>query len=270
MSSLGWRDAPTATRAQVKALLRAFRQLLGPDLLAVYLHGSLAMGCFNPTRSDLDLLVVMESGMALETKRTIALMLLRLSAAPHPIEISFLRWQDFTPWRHPTPFVLHYSEQWRERVHAELASGAWRCWNEGEREDPDLAAHITITRERGIRLFGPPAVAVFPPVPPADYLASILYDFDASRDQIVADPIYGVLNLCRVYWYVLEGRISSKAEAGDWAMHALSPQFRALVRKALATYRGDSMAEQFAPEELTIFAAHMDALVTALNQTQGV
>ena len=33
------------------------RRIFGGNLLGVYLHGSLAMGCFNPKKSDLDLLL---------------------------------------------------------------------------------------------------------------------------------------------------------------------------------------------------------------------
>ena len=32
--------------------------IFGKDLTGVYLHGSLAMGCFNPQKSDIDLMVV--------------------------------------------------------------------------------------------------------------------------------------------------------------------------------------------------------------------
>ena len=32
-------------------------ETIGENLLGVYLHGSVAMGCFNPKSSDLDLLV---------------------------------------------------------------------------------------------------------------------------------------------------------------------------------------------------------------------
>src|SRR5262249_51412838 len=132
---------------------------------------------------------------------------------------------DITPWRYPTPFELHYSEAWRERFQEELATSVWRSWSKCKHQDPDLAAHITIVLERGIALFGPPAMHTFPPVPPADYLASILSDVDYARNQIVEKPVYGVLNLCRVYRYVLEQRVNSKAEAGTWALDALPLHF---------------------------------------------
>ena len=37
--------------------VEAARETIGENLLGVYLHGSAAMGCFNPKSSDLDLLV---------------------------------------------------------------------------------------------------------------------------------------------------------------------------------------------------------------------
>ncbi len=39
-------------------LVQLFHDTLDDALLGVYLHGSLAMGCFNPQKSDIDLLAV--------------------------------------------------------------------------------------------------------------------------------------------------------------------------------------------------------------------
>jgi len=86
------------------------RQVVGANLIGLYLHGSLAMGCFNPNCSDLDVIAVTAEGMAVETKRAVAAILLQQSGAPHPIEVSFLRRRDLAPWRYPTPFDFHYKE----------------------------------------------------------------------------------------------------------------------------------------------------------------
>ncbi|HJW82735.1 MAG TPA: hypothetical protein VJ754_00380, partial [Anaerolineae bacterium] len=45
-------------RAQVDDLLAGLHTILGENLVGVYLHGSLALGCFNPAQSGVDLLVV--------------------------------------------------------------------------------------------------------------------------------------------------------------------------------------------------------------------
>jgi streptomycin 3"-adenylyltransferase len=199
-----------------------------------------------------------------ETKRDVAALLLALSTAPHPIEISFLCHEELTPWTFPTPYDYHYSEMWRAQVRSDLDSGAWRQWNATRHTDPDLAAHLTILHERGIVLVGPPIAAAFPPVPCADYLASILGDFAEARDAIVDKPLDGILNLCRVYWYVLDGRVSSKADAGLWAMRALPAVFRPVARYAVEVYQGTRQEEQCAPEELLAFAQYIDARVREL------
>lgn len=36
------------------------RLILGENLVGIYLHGSYVMDCFNPRKSDLDLLIVVE------------------------------------------------------------------------------------------------------------------------------------------------------------------------------------------------------------------
>jgi len=269
MTSYNWSDAPLDTRDQINELLQDVRQAVGPNLQGFYLHGSLAMGCFNPARSDLDVIAVTGKGMTVETKHAVAAILLRRSGAPHPIEISFLRRRDLAPWRYPTPFDLHYSEAWRARFEGDLASGAWRRWNEEGREDPDLAAHIMMLRQRGVILFGPPIARVFPPVPREDYLASILADYATARDASVQRPVYGGLNLCRVYRYLRDGSICSKEEGGAWAEHALPWDFQPVIQQALAVYRSESVEERFTPAELDAFAHYLDERVSGMLNNAG-
>ncbi len=259
MPRYSWSSCPADVRRQVEVLLAAFQEKLAEHLTGVYLHGSLAMGCFNPARSDLDLLVVIRQPMAVETKRAISGSLLRLSRQPAPVEISFLSQDDLTPWRHPTPFDLHYSETWRERYTRDLASGAWQRWNEERKTDADLAAHLTITRARGICLLGQPICEVLPAIPPTDYLVSILADvedFFAGRIAPAKDPVYFVLNACRVLAYVIERHICSKDEGGAWALSALPAEFHEPIAQALAGYQEEEETP-FAADALERFAAYM-------------
>ena len=46
------------TQSVLDQAVDLFKEELGSHLVGVYLHGSLAMGCFNPEASDVDLLVV--------------------------------------------------------------------------------------------------------------------------------------------------------------------------------------------------------------------
>lgn len=84
------------------------RELLGPNLRAMYVYGSLAFECYNPARSDVDVLVVTRRRMAPETRRALASFLHRLAETAN-VEISFLSRADLEPWRYPTPFDYHFS-----------------------------------------------------------------------------------------------------------------------------------------------------------------
>jgi streptomycin 3"-adenylyltransferase len=54
------RETPRSVDEQVDRLVAGFRDILGDNLHGIYLHGSLALGCFNPARSDIDVLVVVD------------------------------------------------------------------------------------------------------------------------------------------------------------------------------------------------------------------
>ncbi len=256
MAQFGWNNAPAAVRRQATNLVKGLRATLGENLLGVYLHGSLAMGCFNPQRSDLDVLAVTLERLAPNGRPLLARWLLRLSGVPAPIEISVLNRADLHPWQHPAPFDFHYSEDWRDRTLAHLESGAWPEDTLLPR-DPDLAAHIQVTLARGLCLWGAPAAAVLPPVPAEDYTDSILADFRWGRELLGINPVYFVLNACRVRAFLEDGRILSKAEGGAWGLEHLAPALRPTISRALRVYRGDAASEDWDKTALEAFAEAM-------------
>jgi predicted nucleotidyltransferase len=270
MAQYGWADAPAEVRAQITNFADALQALLGENLAGVYLHGSLTMGCFNPQRSDIDLLAVTEWEPTPEAKRDIAALLLRFSATPGPFEISFLSKGQLHPWRHPAPYDLHYGEDWRATFERDLANGEWQRWNDRPRTDPDLAAHITMLRSRGLCLRGGAITQVFPAVPAEHYISSILDDFRWARERMAANPVYFILNACRVYAYLLEGHGYSKDEGGVWAAHSLPAEFHSIVTQALEAYRGGRGDEHFLAATLDRFAAYMDERMQAWKKNPAL
>lgn len=269
MPAYGWPNCPVTVSQQVDRLSSAVTKILGDQITGVYLHGSLAMGCFNPQRSDLDLLVTTRERMPNPIKRRIVEALLASSLQPHPIEISFLAWSQLFPWRYPTPYDLHYSEMWRGRYERDLISGAWQAWDAGDACDPDLAAHITMLHARGLCLAGVPVSDAFPPVPAGDYLASLAVDIDESLAAFDAgsgdtDPVYAILNCCRTLAYLREGQFLSKEEGGTWALHTLSRDLHEPVRHALASYRTQAEDRRFDPSVLNVFVLYMRQTLTPL------
>ena len=94
--------------------------LLDGKMVGVYLHGSLAMGGFNPRKSDIDLIVVTEQLLPIQTKRALAHFFLQHSNRPFPIEISSLSVSQLESWKHPMSYDFHFSEFWRELFEVEL------------------------------------------------------------------------------------------------------------------------------------------------------
>ena len=230
------------------------RNILGDDLVGVYLHGSAVMGCFNPAKSDLDLLVVVESEPEDTVKRRYMDMVLRLDAgAPAKgLELSVLRRRDCAPFVHPTPFVLHYSRAHLDWYRREPEDYVQKM----KGEDPDLAAHITILRHRGKALWGAPVEAVFAPVPREAYLDSIRADVADAMDRILENPVYVTLNLCRVMAFTREGLILSKQEGGKWGMGNLPWACHSIIEGALEAYATDRKM-QVSREKALKFARFM-------------
>jgi predicted nucleotidyltransferase len=260
MSQYGWGACPADVHEQVHHLLDGLHASLAGNLTGVYLHGSLAMACFNPARSDVDLLVITQQAMPVETKRDLAGLLLAVSGQPSPVEMSCLCQADLLPWRYPTPFDFHYSETWREAYIRDLGGESWKEWNAVRRCDEDLAGHITVTHRRGVCLYGPPVAEVFPAVPRRDFLASVLSDVlspEFGLDAVAQNPVYVVLNACRTLACLRSGEILSKDEGGVWALQALPGRFHPTLAAALAAYRDSSGDGGLLKEAAAEFVAYM-------------
>src|SRR5437660_2125065 len=103
MAHYTWTTCSKVIQSEVNTLQTELQRLLSQNLLGVYLHGSLALGGFQPGRSDIDVIVVTAHRMDLEAKRRCIELLLRISKMPSPLDIRFLVEQDLFPFQHPLP-----------------------------------------------------------------------------------------------------------------------------------------------------------------------
>lgn len=212
-----------------------YHSILGDNLIGFYVHGSYAFGCFSWERGDLDFLVVVTEEPSLSQKRALIRHLLALdSQAPQKgFEMSVVTVDAVCPFVYPTPYVLHYSNAWREDYRRDLDGTLSRLHG----TDPDLAAHIMVTHTCGIVLYGAPIEDVFAPVPHEAYLDSIRYDIENAREDIDENPVYVILNLCRVLGYLRGAGVLSKEGGGVWGIANLPGEFVPPVSGALAYYR---------------------------------
>lgn len=218
------------------------QSILGDNLTGIYLHGSAVMGCFNIRKSDVDLLVVVKDEVSKEHKRKFMDMVVALNerAPEKGIEMSIVKEEVCNPFVYPTPFELHFS----------IAHLNWYLSNPEDYvermngTDKDLAAHFTIIYHRGKTLYGKEIKDVFEEVSSDAYMDSIWSDIAGAKEEIIENPMYMTLNLCRVLAYKREGLILSKKEGGEWAVKCLEkPEYIALVLAALKEYQtGETMA----------------------------
>ena len=218
-------------------------EVLGEELVGVYLHGSAVMGCFNPEKSDLDLLVVVEGELSDPVKLAFMEQVASLNgeAPAKGLELSVLRREACNPVVHPMAFELHFSATHLNWFRSDPQDYVRKM----KGTDPDLAAHVTVLNRRGVTLYGPAIPEVFGPVAREDYIDAIWFDVENAREDIRENPMYIVLNLCRVLAYLREGAVLSKKEGGEWGAR-MFPEYGEFLNRALQCYQSE---ETFACEE---------------------
>ncbi|MDE6420063.1 MAG: DUF4111 domain-containing protein, partial [Lachnospiraceae bacterium] len=142
------------------------------------------------------------------------------------------------PLFYPTPFELHFSITHLNWYRQDADDYIQKM----KGTDKDLAAHFMIIYHRGRTLCGKEIRDVFSEVDRAYYLDSILSDIEDAAEEIAEQPVYMILNLCRVLAYKRDQLILSKKEGGEWGLTNIPEQYRELLVSAMDEYRtGDTM-----------------------------
>ena len=229
---------PSALHPVLTAHAGILSGTLGDALVGVYVHGSAAIGGFDFARSDVDYIAVVDAPLDDRQRRLLGERFLAVfgencpgnGVEMHVVESAYTG----AGFVHPTPAAFHFGT--REQIE--------RFSEPGSRPvlDPDLAAHFTVVRHRGVRILGQPSGRVFAGVPEACFLDSIRLDCEECHESILKRtppdrecrvPPYAVLNLCRTCACLETGRILSKREGGRWALDGLPDRHRPVVRAAL-------------------------------------
>ncbi len=95
----------------LKEIVNKGKQIFGAELVGVYLHGSMAMGCFQPKKSDIDLIIVIKGGITNNQKLEFMNKIVELNktAPSKGIELSIVKERYCKEFVYPTPFELHFS-----------------------------------------------------------------------------------------------------------------------------------------------------------------
>lgn len=240
---------PTAHK-EVNALLRVLlggvRQILGEDLIGLYLYGSLSLGDFVEGSSDVDFLVVTRERLAEAALEQLRLMHEEIAASglvyARKLEGSYipqtaLRRYDPNAALHPTIGV-----DWPFQVGFHGSNWLLERW---------------IVREHGIVVWGPPPRTLIEPVAPQQLRAATYEQLQTMWRQQLSGPAwlrprdyqaFAVLTLCRACYTLRHGTLCSKPQAAAWAC-ATYPAWRPILERSLAwrfLHEEDDLSETLA------------------------
>lgn len=233
-----WQNCDEDIKLFILELVAVLQAELSDNLVGVYLHGSLAMGCYYRPKSDLDIVVVAQNKIGANTAKK-AGMAIAKQADKRPttgnVELSIITADIAKNIPVPVPFELHYSTEWHEKT----LSGDIEY--DSSKTDIDLLSHLMYVRQRGVVLSGQPIQEVFGEYDWQHFMDAVIDDFEwiLEDEHLVETPFYGVLNICRVLQLISENNkiVHSKDEGGEWGLRNLPKEYHAIVQQALDVYR---------------------------------
>ena len=227
---------PSAAR-YLEALAAEVVAVVGERLVGVYAHGSLLLGGYLPSRSDIDVVVVVEDALSAAEQDDLAARL-QEESLPCPavgLELSVVtRSSAAAPSARPA-FELHVTTAPEDR---KVVDG------HGHPGELDLVLHYAV-----LRRVDPD---VFAEVPRPLVLQQLADELTWAAEHNPSE--YAVLNACRAWRYAVDGTLVSKVDGGRWAEGRLDGPDLALVRAALARQQGDASTD-LDPDAVRSFVA---------------
>ena len=211
------------------------KEILQDNYVGVYFHGSLRLGHFNPDKSDLDFIIVVKNKLSAETKAQIWDKLLENEKIfpKKGFEFSVVLEEYCKNITHPTPYELHGSIDWIDRYQTNQSL----VINDDYKVDPDLASHFNVINVPHKNMdFGSPSNKVFAKVPKEYIVASNYQDTLDCVDEIIGNPVYCVLNLCRFYALIKDNLTLSKYDGGKWALQNMNSNYNNIIENAMNEY----------------------------------
>jgi len=216
------------------------RIALGEEFVGMLLLGSLALGDFDPLRSDVDFLVITH-------------------AQPNAVQFENLRTLHARIRTSTMPFAANYEgvyiplenlRRYRPAdAHAWLGSDGHFAW---ETQGSDWILQRHIARECGIVVSGPRPYDLIDAVPANDRVnacAALLCEWWAPK---LADPrdlhdaeyqAYAILTRCRARYTRATAEITSKPIAARWLSARSDARTAAAIARALRWQHGDPLDE---------------------------
>ncbi len=224
----------------VDGLSTGIPAILGGNLIALYLTGSLTYGDFDAGSSDIDYLAIMEREITPEERAALATLHTDLGLR-HPvwrerIEGSYIT-RDMLACTLPPPRGRPYVNQ-----------GAF--WDPDPPYGNEWLINLYAIQETGTALCGPNPGDLIPPVRIEDVREASRRDLTDERIPELNDPgflpdshheAYVTLTLCRILHREFNDGIASKRVASAWVRETYGEPWRSLVARAEAWQHGQEL-----------------------------
>jgi Domain of unknown function (DUF4111)/Nucleotidyltransferase domain len=249
----------------LQELVGDVRDVLGESFCGAYLQGSFALGDADED-SDVDFIVVTHDEVTDAELDALQDMHRRIYALPSPwaqhLEGSYVPKERLRRVETP-PSPLWY-----------LDNGATELVRDAH---CNTAVVRWILREHGVVLAGPDPTSLVAPVTPDELRAEERTAIDDWAEWArEPHPRFGpgamsrrqqgllVLSFCRILHTLESGRVTSKPQAGEWALRALPAEWRSLIRRALDDRPGQwrQVHEQADPQAVERSLAFVDYCMT--------
>jgi hypothetical protein len=222
-------ELPPEVTPLVDAMLPSIRDALSDNLVGVYLCGSLALGGFEPQKSDADVLVVTERRPSDAEMSLLAALHERIPTIQNPYSQEYeVYYIDRATLQRFAPGQEHVKVGPDEPLH----------WAEHR---PSWVLERWTVRERGVTLLGPDPKSLIDPVSPEELRGAAggelrlrlqhWSDGSWARSEIehLGAQAYEVETVCRALFTIDTGEMSSKQAAVKWALATLPARWHPLI-----------------------------------------
>lgn len=234
---------PPEVTPLVNALLTGARDVLGANFAGFYIRGSLASGGFDPSTSDVDMLIVTNGPLSDAEFRALGAMHNSIPPADNRFALPYdMAYIDRATLRRFEPGQRYAKIGHGEPLHRSDHRANW------------VFERWTL-REQGIVVSGPGLKTLIDPVTPDDlrtaagdelaYRLRAWTDEEWPRDElrVRAAQAFEVETVCRALYTFRKGALCTKHEALAWAIESLPGRWHDLIRRAKA-HRYDTTEDE--------------------------
>lgn len=225
--------------------------ILGEDYLSFILHGSLAAGGFDPTRSDVDFLIVTDDEMTDLQYSSMAQMHQHISKSGLP-------WSTNIEGSYITKRALYRFDPQNCTHPALRTDGSFGRDGHGS----DWVLQRWNIREHGIALYGTEPAVLIAPVAVSEMRQAVTGILHSWWEPMLKEEYrlgeaeyqaYAVMTMCRSFYTMAIGMVAPKPEAARFAQEKLCPQWNALITEAAAWHHGVEMEHKELVKEFIRF-----------------